>query len=148
MGVFPYVPVENETSHSSQKDENTRKFSATKPIYNKRLDFSSEILLPDRAQHDEKIVEAILNARSRGLSVIILFRTIAQCQRFSTILDNNRIQQVQIFDDGGDHNNVKRFAFSMILEQSGLPGWVTLTTAIGGRAVDFSNINIGNYPGS
>jgi|GEM_PF-5689952 len=118
-------------------------------VYNRSYRFKP-IYLENREEHFNALLEAIQNVQNDNLSCILFLDTIAQCNQFYECLKANNIDitKIQILDDTrGDKTSEDasrlRPAEASIIQSAHQPGKITLSTAAGGRGLDFSGVSVG-----
>ena len=111
-------------------------------VYRRGYAYPPQFLTTRKAQL-QKIFAAIQYARSKDLSVIIFWSTIAECQSFYKFLNDNGIyDSVQILDDTHPEEATHP-AEAAVIEKAKNPGVITITTAAGSRGTNFRGINMG-----
>jgi preprotein translocase subunit SecA len=120
------------------------------------------IITPSEEAQFEALLDAIQNIKAAKQSAILFFDTIQECNAFASYLEERKIYFVQILDDTQDEENeesatteqaaeektnTKRKGFrppeSILRREANLPGKITLTTAVGGRGIDFNGVDVG-----
>jgi hypothetical protein len=111
-------------------------------IYNRSYHFSSIYIEED--QHWAKLLIAVRRAKVQDRSMILFFKTIAECQRFHDFLERNDVEKIQILDDthpADEKGQSLRPSEELLKSRVSDKGMITISTAAGGRATDFSGID-------
>lgn len=116
------------------------------PQYNRSYRFPP-IYTDSEKEHSEKILEAIQDLQNKGLSCILFFNTIKECEEFCNYLRNQGISKktIQILDDTYEEGNQVSFhpSETLAIASAKNPKMITLTTAAGSRGTDFDDIKVG-----
>ncbi|MES2217100.1 MAG: hypothetical protein V4501_01680 [Pseudomonadota bacterium] len=111
-------------------------------VYNRSYHFNPIYIEED--QHWAQLLIAVRRAKAQDRSMILFFKTIAECQRFHDFLERNGVDKIQILDDthpGDQKGQSLRPSEELLKRRAGDKGMTTISTAAGGRATDFSGID-------
>ncbi len=107
------------------------------------------IIKENDSEHRQTLVDMICKIRQENPSGIVFFNTIAECEEFYQFLQTSEGRgKVQIFDgtkqgESDDENEQLRISQNTAIRHAATPGMITLTTAAGGRGVDFHSVPVG-----
>jgi len=116
-------------------------------LHNRSYPFR-EIFVEDRQSHNDTLLEFLTRAKEKEFSTLVQFTTIEECEKFAALLRSNSFNNIQILDDKKEQETKEksrphfRPSEAVAIARAKEPRMITLTTAAGGRAIDYQSVNI------
>ena len=105
-------------------------------VYNQKLDTSAK-LFNTYQNRDAALVAKLRELVQNKHSVMLFAEDINEAERIYQLLQENKFMKIQAFTQAGVSKTESAPALPIILEKSGLEEMITVTTACGGRALNF-----------
>ena len=105
-------------------------------VYNQRLDTSTK-LFDTYTNRDAALVKKLRELVRNEHSVMLFAEDIKEAERIYELLKKNNFEEIQKFTQAGATQTEPAPALPIILERSALNKVITVTTACGGRALNF-----------